>query len=147
MFTLYSFKYLLNLLKKLLFHNSFKFYVLFYSWLCWVCVATQAVLSLWRVRAALRVQRAGFPLQWPLAVDHGLSGLQPSALAARGLSSCGAQAQLLCSTWDPPGLRDPTGVSCIGWHILHHWATRHPYFKYILKNSNSYYLGFSHLKL
>ena len=35
-----------------------------------------------------------------LVPGHGLQGTWASVIAARGLSSCGTRAQLLCSTWD-----------------------------------------------
>ena len=53
----------------------------------------------------------------PLPAEHGLWGARVSVVAARGfdscgswarerrLSSCGAKAQLLCSTWELPGAR------------------------------------------
>ena len=72
----------------------------------------------------------------PAAVCRPLAAAASSAVGhrvqAHGFSRCGSRApegrlcgygtraQLLRSTWDPPGLRDPTCVSCIGWHILHH---------------------------
>ena len=124
MFTLYPFKYLLNLLKKLLFHNSFKFYVLFYSWLCWVCVATQALLYLWRVRppsgCSVRASHCSGLLLWTMgsracslqhlqhvgsvAVAH-----RPSCSAARGtLLDWGIQPVFpalagIFFTTEPPG--------------------------------------------
>ena len=42
-------------------------------------------------------------------------GTQASAVVARGLSSCGAQAQLLCSMWDLPGPRlEPVSPALAG---------------------------------
>ena len=79
---------MLNLLKKLLFHNSFKFYLLFYSWLRWVCVAMQTLLYLWQVRATLQVQCAGFPLQWPLL----LWTMGPRACSLQHLQHVGSVA-------------------------------------------------------
>ena len=38
-----------------------------------------------------------------LVVEHGLWGTQASVAAARGLSSCGTQAQLLRGMWNLPG--------------------------------------------
>ena len=41
----------------------------------------------------------------PLAAEHALWGTQASVVAARGLRSCGAQAQLLHCTWEIPRSR------------------------------------------
>ena len=38
-----------------------------------------------------------------LVKEHRLQGLRASVVAAHGLSSCGTQAELLCSMWDLPG--------------------------------------------
>ena len=58
---------------------------------------------------------AGFSLRWLLLLGAQVLGMQASVVVAHGvsscglqalerrLSSCGARAQLLCSTWDPPG--------------------------------------------
>ena len=69
-----------------------------------------------------------------LAVELRLSGPCASAVAARGLSSCGFQAlehrlnscgswaYLLHSMWDLPtcSIRDRTHASCPGWWFLYH---------------------------
>ena len=47
---------------------------------------------------------AGFSLQWLLLLRSTTLGPQASVVVARGLSSCGARASLLCGMWDPPGL-------------------------------------------
>ena len=67
-----------------------------------------------------------------LIVEHRLWGVWASVLEASGLSSrgsqilehslnsCGTRAQLLCSTWDPPGPGvEPTSPG-IGRQILYH---------------------------
>ena len=47
------------------------------------------------------------------------------ARRARGIFPCSAQAQLLCSMWDPSSpTRDRTCIPCIGRQILNHWTTR-----------------------
>ena len=38
-----------------------------------------------------------------LVVEHKPQSMRASVVVARGLSSCGAQAQLLCGMWNPPG--------------------------------------------
>ena len=37
-----------------------------------------------------------------LVKEHRLQGLRASVVAAHGLSSCGTQAELLCSMWNLP---------------------------------------------
>ena len=65
-----------------------------YLWLCWVFVAVHR-LSLVAFGAALWLRCMVCSLWWLLVVEHG-------AVGHTGLSSCGAQAQLPCSVWNPP---------------------------------------------
>ena len=51
--------------------------------------------------------------------------LQSTGSRVRGISSCGARAQLSCSVWDLGSLtKDCTRVPCIGRRILYHWTIR-----------------------
>ena len=88
-----------------LFYNDF---LKIYFWLRWAFTAAWAFLQLWRVGAALQ--------WWCVAFHHGgLSCFRARALGhmvfsscsswapGHSLSSCGTQAQLLCSMWGLPG--------------------------------------------
>ena len=68
-------------------------------------------------------------------------GTQALVVAARGLSSCGAQAPVVvahCLGLVAPRhvgfsqTRDRTRVPCIGRQILNHWTTREVLFPYLL---------------
>ena len=73
------------------------FIYLFSFWLCWVFVAVRR-LSL------VATSRGYFPSQCPgLSVWSAGSRRVASVAAARGLSSCGAPAQLSRGMWDHPG--------------------------------------------
>ena len=88
---------------------------LFYFWLCWVFVAARGLFSGCGERGLLFVVVCRLVIVVAsLVVEHGLQicGLQQlwhtgfSSCALRALerrfSSCGTQAQLLHSMWDPP---------------------------------------------
>ena len=83
-------------------------FLFIYFWLCWVFVAVQAFLQLQRAEATLWLRCTGFSLQWLLllwSLGSGACGLSSCGSWAREhrLSSCGAQAVLLCRVWDVPG--------------------------------------------
>ena len=94
----------------LLFHMLFfliNLFILFiYFWLCWVFVAVRGLLSIavhWLLIVVASLCRARAPgAQASAVVAHRLSSCSLWALERR-LSSCGAQAQLLCGMWDPLG--------------------------------------------
>ena len=59
-----------------------------------------------------------FWLPWAL-------GFSCSTQGPRCLSSCSAQALLLCNMWNLPSLtKDQTLVPCIGRQVCNHWTTR-----------------------
>ena len=76
-------------------------------------------------RGSSLLQWIGFSLQWLLllwSVGSGVCGLSSCgswALEHR-LSSCGAQADLLCRMWDLPGPGIEPVSSCVGRQISHH---------------------------
>ena len=68
-------------------------------WLCWVFVATWVLLQLQGVGATLSLWFEGLIAEASLVTEHGLRGVQASvravtgsAVAARGLGSCGTWA-------------------------------------------------------
>ena len=81
-------------------------------WLCWVFIAAWAFLQMWRTGPTLQLGYSGFSLWWLLLLWS--TGVQASVAEGPGLnscnsctskhrlSSCGTQAQLLCSIWDLP---------------------------------------------
>ena len=52
---------------------------------------------------SLVAARGPFTAVTSLTAEHGLSGMEASVAAARGLSSCGSQAYLPFGMWDLPG--------------------------------------------
>ena len=65
------------------------------------------------------------------SVEHRFSGVQASVVAAHGLGTCASLAlELRCTGLvalqhvGSSQTRDQTCVTCIGWQILNHWATR-----------------------
>ena len=90
-------------------------------WLCWVFIAAWVSCGEWGRLSSCGVRAShcgGFSCcgAWVLSA-------RASAVAARGLSSCGAQAQLLHGLWDLPG-PGIKHISYIGRRILNHWTTR-----------------------
>ena len=63
----------------------FEFYLSIYFWLCWVFVAAQAFLRLWRAGATLVAVHRLLFAEAPLVTEHGLSGAHSSVVAAPGL--------------------------------------------------------------
>ena len=74
----------------------FKIYLFIYFWLRWVFVAVQGLSVVSASRGYSLLQCMGFSLRWLLLLWSIGSRLM-------GFSSCGTQAQLLCSMWDLPG--------------------------------------------
>ena len=79
-----------------------------YFWLHWVFAAACGLSLVAASRGYSSLQCTGFSLRWLLLLwstgfrHAGFSSCGLWALEHR-LSSCGAQAQLLCGTWDLPG--------------------------------------------
>ena len=98
--------------------NLFKIYFPYF----FGCVGSQLQhmgSQLWHVGSLLR--HAGFSLV--AACGFSLSSCGTWA-RARGLCSCGTQAQLPRSMWDLSSpTRDRIRVPCIGRQILYHWTT------------------------
>ena len=86
----------------------FKINLFIYFWLHWVFIAARGLSLLAARRIYFLLRCAGFSLQWLLLLRSTgsrracFSSCGSQALERR-LSSCGAQAQLLCGMWDLPG--------------------------------------------
>ena len=90
-------------------------YLFIYFWLPWVFVAACGLSLVEASRGYPSLRCTGFSSRWPLPLWSTGSRHTASAVVARGLStcgswalerrlsSCGAQAQPLHGTWDPPG--------------------------------------------
>ena len=111
----------------LCFFNKFIYFI--YLWLCWVFIAAHGLSLVVASGGYSSLRCTGFSLQWLLllrsmgsraqaqqlwltgsvVVAHGLSSYGSRALKRR-LSSCGAQAFLLCSMWDLPPCKAGLGL-------------------------------------
>ena len=93
----------------LLHSNFFFFFNFIYLWLHWVFVAARGLSLVAASGGYSSLWCTGFLLRWLLVAEHGLQARRlqqlqhaSSAVAVRGLGSCGARAQLLRGTWDLP---------------------------------------------
>ena len=113
------------------FQGLFKKIIYFiYFWLCWVFVAAHRLSLFVASRATLRCGVRAYCGSFSCCGARAL-GVRASVVVARGLSSCGTQAQYLWRTglvapWHVRSSRTraQTRVPGIGRRILNHCATR-----------------------
>ena len=75
-------------------YNFFKINLFIFNfWLCWVFVAALRLSIVAASRGYSLLQCAGFSLRWLLLLQSTGSRRLGSVVVARGLSSCGTQAQ------------------------------------------------------
>ena len=111
------------------------YFFFFFFWLCWVFTAVQTFSSCGE--QGLLSNCGG------RASHYGGFSLQSTGSVGRGFSSCSMWANTYGSQLENTGstavvhtslvapqhvgssqIRDETHVSCVGWRILYHWATR-----------------------
>ena len=64
------------------------FYLFIYSWVCWIFVAVQAFLQVWRAGAAPSLWCASFHCGGFLVAEQGLWSVWASGAASHGCSAC-----------------------------------------------------------
>ena len=104
----------------------FKFIYLFIFWLCWVFVAVHGLSLVAASGGYSSLWCVAFSLQWLLL-------LRSPGSRRPAFGSCGAQAQLLRSMWDLPGL----GLKCVSPALAGGFLTTVP----PGKSLNQYFLG------